>query len=169
MKKYETVIILNPNLSSKVETFVKDFEKLLKQHSFSINKMEDIGRRQLSYSINNHNKGHYLIFNIEGDSLNLIDIENKIKYNESIIRHLFISVKEHSSEDSQLLIDSKNKKSDSEDTKEEGHEKKESNIKKTKKEETTDEEKFSKDNKKEEQENSDEITKEESKEEEKDE
>ena len=169
MKKYETVIILNPNLSSKVETFVKEFEKLLKQHSFSINKIEDIGRRQLSYSINNHNKGHYLIFNIEGDSLQLIDIENKIKYNESIIRHLFISVKEHSGEDSQLLIDSKNKKSDSEDIKEERDEKKDSDIKKTKKEETTDEEKSSKDNKVEEQENSNEITKEESKEEEKDE
>ena len=169
MKKYETVIILNPNLSSKVETFVKEFEKLLKQHSFSINKIEDIGRRQLSYSINNHNKGHYLIFNIEGDSLQLIDVENKIKYNESIIRHLFISVKEHSGEDSQLLIDSKNKKSDSEDIKEERDEKKDSDIKKTKKEETTDEEKSSKDNKVEEQENSNEITKEESKEEEKDE
>ena len=169
MKKYETVIILNPNLSSKVETFIKEFEKLLKQHSFSINKMEDIGRRQLSYSINNHNKGHYLIFNIEGDPLQLINIENKIKYNEYIIRHLFISVKEHSGEDSQLLIDSKNKKSDSEDTKEEGDEKKESNIKKTKKEESNDEEKYSKDNKEEEQENFDEITKEESKEEEKDE
>ena len=169
MKKYETVIILNPNLSSKVETFIKEFEKLLKQHSFSINKMEDIGRRQLSYSINNHNKGHYLIFNIEGDSLQLIDIENKIKYNESIIRHLFISVKEHFGEDSQLLIDSKNKKSDYEDIKEEGDEKKESNIKKTKKEGTTDEEESSKDKKEVEQENFDEITKEESKEEEKDE
>ena len=77
--------------------------------------MEDIGRRQLSYSINNHNKGHYLIFNIEGNAENLIDIENKIKYNESIIRHLFISVKEHDVEDSQLLVDSRNKKSDSED------------------------------------------------------
>ena len=115
MKKYEAVIILNPNLSSKVESFAKDFEKLLKQHSFSINKMEDIGRRQLSYSINNHNKGHYLIFNIEGNATNLIDIENKIKYNESIIRHLFISVKEHDGEDSQLLIDSRNKKSELED------------------------------------------------------
>ena len=169
MKKYETVIILNPNLSSKVETFIKEFEKLLKQHSFSINKMEDIGRRQLSYSINNHNKGHYLIFNIEGDSLQLIDIENKIKYNESIIRHLFISVKEHSVEDSQLLIDSKNKKSDSEDTEEKGDIKKEINIKKTKKEETTDQEKSSKDNKEEEQENSNETTKEKNKEEKRDE
>ena len=117
MKKYEAVIILNPNLSSKVDTFLKDFENLLGESSFSITKVEDIGRRQLSYSINNHNKGHYLIFNIEGDSIKLIDIENKIKYNESIIRHLFIAVKEHSGEDSQLLIDSKNKSSESDDDK----------------------------------------------------
>ena len=115
MKKYEAVIILNPNLSSKVDSFIKDFEKLLKANTFNIKKMEDIGRRQLSYSINNHNKGHYLIFNIEGNAANLIDIENKIKYNESIIRHLFISVKEHDGEDSQMLIDSRNKKSESED------------------------------------------------------
>ena len=115
MKKYEVVIILNPNLTSKVDSFIKDFEKLLKANTFNIKKMEDIGRRQLSYSINNHNKGHYLIFNIEGNAANLIDIENKIKYNESIIRHLFISVKEHDGEDSQLLIDSRNKKSESED------------------------------------------------------
>ena len=117
MKKYEAVIILNPNLSSKVDTFLKDFEKLLGESSFSILKVEDIGRRQLSYSINNHNKGHYLIFNIEGESIKLIDIENKIKYNESIIRHLFVSVKEHSGEDSQLLIDSKNKSSEYDDDK----------------------------------------------------
>ena len=115
MKKYEAVIILNPNLSSKVDTFIKDFEKLLKDNTFVVKKMEDIGRRQLSYSINNHNKGHYLIFNIEGNATNLIDVENKIKYNESIIRHLFISVKDHDGEDSQLLIDSRNKKSEHED------------------------------------------------------
>ena len=99
MKKYEAVIILNPNLSSKVDTFTKDFEKLLSSNSFNVVKYEDVGRRQLAYSINNHNKGHYLLFNIEGDSEKLIEIENKIKYNESIIRHLFISVKEHLGEE----------------------------------------------------------------------
>ena len=136
MKKYEAVIILNPNLSSKADTFIKDFEKLLKANTFEIKKMEDIGRRQLSYSINNHNKGHYLIFNIEGNAENLIDIENKIKYNESIIRHLFISVKEHDGEDSQLLVDSRNKKSESEDE--------ESNVKNEVKDKPEDEEKKNK-------------------------
>ncbi len=112
MNKYEAVIILNPNLSTKVDDFLKDFEKLLKDNSFSIVKTEDIGRRQLAYSINNHNKGHYIIFNLEGDPSKLLEIETKIKYNESIIRHLFLVVKKHSDEDSSLFIESKNKKSE---------------------------------------------------------
>ena len=115
MKKYEAVIILNPNLSSKADDFIKDFKKLLEANTFNIVKQEDVGRRQLSYSINNHNKGHYLLFNIEGDPSKLIEIENKLKYNESIIRHLFISVKIHTGEDSQLLLDSKNKKNEPEE------------------------------------------------------
>ena len=115
MKKYEAIIILNPNLSSKADNFIKGFENLLKENSFNIKKYEDIGRRQLSYSINNHNKGHYIIFNLEGDPAKLIDVENKIKYDESIIRHLFMSVKEHSEGDSKLFLDSKNNKHEIED------------------------------------------------------
>jgi small subunit ribosomal protein S6 len=110
MKKYEAVIVLNPNLSSKVDNFKKDFEKLLKDNSFNIVKTEDIGRRQLAYSIANHNKGHYILFNLEGDPSKLLEIETKIKYNESIIRHLFLVVKEHNREDSSLFVESKNKK-----------------------------------------------------------
>ena len=110
MKKYEAVIVLNPNLSSKVDNFKKDFEKLLKDNSFNIVKTEDIGRRQLAYSIANHNKGHYILFNLEGDPSKLLEIETKIKYNESIIRHLFLVVKEHNGEDSSLFVESKNKK-----------------------------------------------------------
>jgi small subunit ribosomal protein S6 len=110
MKKYEAVIVLNPNLSSKVDNFKKDFEKLLKDNSFNIVKIEDIGRRQLAYSIANHNKGHYILFNLEGDPSKLLEIETKIKYNESIIRHLFLVVKEHNGEDSSLFVESKNKK-----------------------------------------------------------
>jgi|TARA_B110001450_G_scaffold120019_1_gene113099 small subunit ribosomal protein S6 len=110
MKKYEAVIILNPNLSTKVDEFKKDFEKLLTDNSFKIVKTEDVGRRQLAYSITNHNKGHYILFNLEGDPSKLLEIETKIKYNESIIRHLFLVVKEHAGEDSSLFTESKNKK-----------------------------------------------------------
>ena len=115
MNKYEAVIILNPNLSTKVDSFLKEFKSLLSDNSFNIIKTEDVGRRQLAYTINNHNKGHYLLFNIEGDPSKLIDIENKIKYNESIIRHLFVSVKEHDGDESYLFSESKSKKKDTDE------------------------------------------------------
>jgi small subunit ribosomal protein S6 len=128
MKKYEAVIILNPNLSSKVDEFKKDFDKLLTDNSFKILKTEDVGRRQLAYSIANHNKGHYILFNLEGDPSKLLEIETKIKYNESIIRHLFLVVKVHNGDDSSLLIESKNKKPEAVEI----EEKKESKIEKSK-------------------------------------
>jgi len=128
MKKYEAVIILNPNLSSKVDEFKKDFDKLLIDNSFKILKTEDVGRRQLAYSIANHNKGHYILFNLEGDPSKLLEIETKIKYNESIIRHLFLVVKVHNGDDSSLLIESKNKKPEAVEI----EEKKESKIEKSK-------------------------------------
>jgi len=146
MNKYEAVIILNPNLSNKMESFMKDFDSLLSDNSFKILKTEDVGRRQLAYSINNHNKGHYLLFNLEGDPSKLIDIENKIKYNESIIRHLFIVVKEHNGEDSHLLIESKTKKkeADSDDNPVEDIEvKKDDDVKKIKEDVDTESDKAS--------------------------
>lgn len=119
MKKYEAVLILNPNLSSKVEDFKEEFNKLLTDNSFKITKLEDVGRRQLAYSINNHNKGHYLLMNLEGEPGKLLEIETKIKYNESIIRHLVLAVKNHSEDESVLMAESKNKKSEASESKKE--------------------------------------------------
>ena len=123
MKKYEAVLTLNPNLSSKVEDFKEEFNKLLTDNSFKITKLEDVGRRQLAYSINNHNKGHYLLMNLEGDPSKLIEIETKIKYNESIIRHLVLAVKNHSEDESVLMAESKNKKSEATESKKEADQK----------------------------------------------
>ena len=115
MNNYETILIINPNLSSKVADFQKKFEKLLTDNSFEIKKVEDIGRRQLAYSINNHHKGHYLLYRMQGDPKNISEIETKIKYDEAIIRHLILAVKDLSGEDSVLLteaLENKNKRAE---------------------------------------------------------
>ena len=110
MQNYEIALIINPDLSKDIDKFFTSFEKLLSDNNFSITRLEDVGRRKLAYSIDDHNKGHYILFNLEGDPSKLLEIETKIKYNESIIRHLFLVVKEHNGEDSSLFVESKNKK-----------------------------------------------------------
>ena len=115
MNNYELTLILNPDLSTKFETFQKKFEKTLTDINFKIVKLENIGRRQLAYSILNHNKGHYAIFQIEGPSKAAIELESKLKYDTSVIRHLLLRVNRLSLEDSLLLMDSKEAKKTSKD------------------------------------------------------
>ena len=110
MNNYELTLILNPDLSTKFDDFQTKFEKTLSDINFKINKLENIGRRQLAYSILNHNKGHYAIFQIEGLSESAIELESKLKYDTSVIRHLFLKVDSPSLEDSLLLIESREAK-----------------------------------------------------------
>lgn len=116
MNNYELTLILNPDLSTKFDDFQAKFEKTLTDINFKINKLENIGRRQLAYSILNHNKGHYAILQIEGPSESALELESKLKYDTSVIRHLLLKVDSPSLEDSLLLVESREaKKSPTED------------------------------------------------------
>ena len=110
MNNYELTLILNPDLSTKFDTFQKKFEKTLTDINFKLNKLENIGRRQLAYSISNHNKGHYAIFQIEGPSEAAIELEAKLKYDTAVIRHLLLKVDVPFLEDSLLLLETKEAK-----------------------------------------------------------
>jgi small subunit ribosomal protein S6 len=110
MNNYELTLILNPDLSTKFDDFQTKFEKTLTDISFKINKLENIGRRQLAYSILNHNKGHYAIFQIEGPAEAALELESKLKYDTSVIRHLLLKVDYPSLEDSSLLVESREAK-----------------------------------------------------------
>ena len=110
MNNYELTLILNPDLSTKFDEFQNKFEKTLTDINLKINKIENIGRRQLAYSILNHNKGHYAILQIEGPSESALELESKLKYDTSVIRHLLLKVDTPSLEDSLLLLESKEAK-----------------------------------------------------------
>ena len=110
MNNYELTLILNPDLSSKFDDFQTKFEKNLTDIKFKINKLENIGRRQLAYSILNHNKGHYAIFQLEGPADAALELESKLKYDTSVIRHLLLKVNSPSLEDSLLLVESREAK-----------------------------------------------------------
>ena len=110
MNNYELTLILNPDLSTKFDEFQNKFEKTLTDINFKINKLENIGRRQLAYSILNHNKGHYAILQIEGPSESALEQESKLKYDTSVIRHLLLKVDSPSLEDSLLLVESREAK-----------------------------------------------------------
>ena len=106
MQNYELALIINHDLSKDIDKFFTSFEKLLSDNNFSISKLEDVGRRKLAYSIDDHNKGHYLFYYVVGSPENVSEIENKIKFNDMIIRHLFLKINNVPDFESELKEDS---------------------------------------------------------------
>ena len=86
MQNYEIALIVNPDMSSDIEGFKKEFEGLLSSLDFNVVNVNDAGRRQLAYTIEDHNKGHYIFYFVEGNPENLSELESKVKFNEVIIR-----------------------------------------------------------------------------------
>jgi len=75
-----------------------------------VKKLENIGRRQLAYSILNHNKGHYAIYQLEGPAAGALELETKLKYDTSVIRHLLLKVDTLSLDDSLLMVEAQEAK-----------------------------------------------------------
>ena len=107
MQNYEIALIINPDLSKDIDKFFISFEKLLSDNSFSISRLEDVGRRKLAFTIDDHNKGHYLFYYVQGNPVSVSKIEDKIKFNDMIIRHLFIKINNIPHSDSFLNEDTK--------------------------------------------------------------
>ena len=110
MNNYELTLILNPDLSSKFDEFQSKFDKTLSDIGFDVKKLENIGRRQLAYSILNHNKGNYAIYQREGPAAGALELETKLKYDTSVIRHLLLKVDTLSLDDSLLMVEAQEAK-----------------------------------------------------------
>jgi small subunit ribosomal protein S6 len=59
-----------------------------------MHRLEDWGRRQLAYPIQKIHKAHYVLMNIECNQFVLDELEHAFKFNDAVLRHLTMSMKE---------------------------------------------------------------------------
>ena len=108
MSKFETVILLSPDLSSADLKKQEDsFKKLLIGLSGSIFSKEDWGLRDLNYKIKNFKKAFYKFYQLEIEGSKIQNIKKNINQNEQIIRHLFVKVKNHEKLPTKILKEEK--------------------------------------------------------------
>ena len=69
----------------------------------AIHRMEDWGRRQLSYMINKLAKAHYICLNIEADQAVMSELEHAFKFNDAVLRHLTVFKKKADTTPSSMM------------------------------------------------------------------
>ncbi len=57
-----------------------------------MHRLEDWGRRQLTYPIQKVHKAHYVLMNIECDSDTLGELDHAFKFNDAVLRHLIVKM-----------------------------------------------------------------------------
>jgi small subunit ribosomal protein S6 len=94
MRHYEIVFLVHPNQSEQVSAMVERYTSLIEGAEGTIHRLEDWGRRQLAYPINNAHKAHYILMNIECTQEVLDELEGLFRYNDAVLRNMVIRRKE---------------------------------------------------------------------------
>ncbi|MGH8031635.1 MAG: 30S ribosomal protein S6 [Luteimonas sp.] len=111
MRHYEIVFVVHPDQSEQVPAMIERYKTLIEGGNGKIHRLEDWGRRQLAYPINNLVKAHYVLFNIEVDQAVLNELVETFRFNDAILRHLVVRRDAADTEQS-LIMKNKDEKAD---------------------------------------------------------
>ena len=93
MRHYEIVFLVHPDQSEQVPAMIERYKTLIEGDKGRIHRLEDWGRRQLSYPINNLAKAHYVLMNVECSASVLKELETGFRFNDAVLRHLTVQMK----------------------------------------------------------------------------
>jgi small subunit ribosomal protein S6 len=109
MRHYEIVFLVHPDQSEQVPAMIERYKSLIEADKGKIHRLEDWGRRQLAYPINNLAKAHYVLMNIECSQNVLQELETGFRFNDAVLRHLII-VRDDPVTDQSFILKNKDEK-----------------------------------------------------------
>jgi small subunit ribosomal protein S6 len=111
MRHYEVVFMVHPDQSEQVPAMIERYKTLIEGDAGKIHRLEDWGRRQLAYPIENLVKAHYVLMNIECSQKARTELEDGFRFNDAVLRHLVLARDEAITEPS-FILKSKDEKGD---------------------------------------------------------
>ena len=110
-RHYEVVFLVHPDQSEQVPAMIERYKSTIENGKGTIHRLEDWGRRQLAYPIQNLVKAHYVLFNVEADQPTIDELVETFRFNDAILRHLVIRRDGPDTEQS-LIMKTKDEKGD---------------------------------------------------------
>ena len=102
MRHYEIVLIVHPDQSEQVPAMIERYRNSVTTRQGKIHRLEDWGRRQLSYPIAKVHKAHYVLMNIECDQKVLDELTGAFRFSDAVLRHLVVNMDEAVTEPSPM-------------------------------------------------------------------
>ena len=109
MRHYEICFIVHPDQSEQVPAMIERYKGVIAQRNGIVHRLEDWGRRQLTYQIQKVHKAHYVLMNIECDQDTVNELEHSFKFSDAVLRHLIVKMTKAVTAPSPMMKEEKSK------------------------------------------------------------
>jgi small subunit ribosomal protein S6 len=109
MRHYEIVFIVHPDQSEQVPAMVDRYKGVIAARNGIVHRLEDWGRRQLTYPLQKVHKAHYVLMNIECDQETVDELNNSFKFSDAVLRHLIVKMTKAVTEPSPMMKEEKSR------------------------------------------------------------
>ncbi|MCH1920067.1 30S ribosomal protein S6 [Shewanella sp. A3A] len=93
MRHYEIVFMVHPDQSEQVPGMIERYSGVITEAGGQIHRLEDWGRRQLAYPIQDLHKAHYILLNVEATAESIEELETAFRFNDAVLRSLVMRTK----------------------------------------------------------------------------
>jgi len=94
MNKYESVVIINPNVDEEgIKALVQKFTDLINNDG-KVEKVDELGKRKLAYEVQKNKEGYYLVFYFEANPSLISELERIYRITDEVIKFMSVKVEE---------------------------------------------------------------------------
>jgi small subunit ribosomal protein S6 len=95
MKRYETVVIIDPDLSKEAEApILERVNDLIPQFNGVLIETDDWGTKKLAYDIKKKNRGHYVRLDFCGDGALVQEMERFFRIDDKVMKFMTVLLNE---------------------------------------------------------------------------
>ena len=92
MRHYEIVFLVHPDQSEQVPAMIDRYKGMIATGGGKVHRLEDWGRRQLTFPIAKVHKAHYVLMNVECDAKTLNELTGAFRFSDAVLRHLVVAM-----------------------------------------------------------------------------
>lgn len=91
MRKYEIMYIIRPTvLEDDRKALIAELNAIFEERDSAVMKVDEWGMKDLAYEIEKHNKGYYVVLEVNSTDEARAEFERVVRLKEDIIRHITI-------------------------------------------------------------------------------
>ena len=90
MNKYESVIIINPNVEEEtIKSLIDRFSTLINSDG-KVEKVDELGKKKLAYEIGKNKEGFYVVFDFEANPSLIAELERNYRITDEVIKFIVV-------------------------------------------------------------------------------